>query len=91
MCRRSQRTYGFARGTYSTCTYLRRLDVGALLEACLEIAHEVGIRKLYLRATDDGRPLYERAGFAPSDLMDLQISRYYHNGDVIGVGVTRFS
>lgn len=43
----------------------RQRGVGrALLEACLGSAPELGIRKFYLRATDDGRPMYLQTGFA---------------------------
>jgi ribosomal protein S18 acetylase RimI-like enzyme len=46
----------------------RRRGIGdALLQSCLQHAHQHEVRRLFLRATDDGRPLYERAGFAPDD------------------------
>ncbi|MFN8038950.1 MAG: GNAT family N-acetyltransferase [Acidimicrobiales bacterium] len=35
-----------------------------LLDACLASADELGVRRFHLVATDDGRPLYESAGFA---------------------------
>ncbi len=35
-----------------------------LLDSCLAAADEFGIGKFLLHATDDGRPLYESAGFA---------------------------
>lgn len=35
-----------------------------LLDACLAAAGELGVRRFHLVATDDGRPLYESAGFA---------------------------
>lgn len=38
----------------------------ALLDAALAEARTLGLRRLLLYATDDGRPLYERAGFAPN-------------------------
>jgi GNAT superfamily N-acetyltransferase len=34
-----------------------------LLDACLTAAEEFGIGRLFLHATDEGRPLYESAGF----------------------------
>jgi len=40
---------------------------GSLFRACLAGASTLGVRRLLLHATDDGRPLYERAGFAPND------------------------
>lgn len=42
----------------------RRRGVGkALLGQCLNAATEIGLRRLLLYATDDGRSLYEGAGF----------------------------
>jgi GNAT superfamily N-acetyltransferase len=35
-----------------------------LLDACLGVAGERGIRRFYLYATESGRPMYESAGFA---------------------------
>lgn len=37
----------------------------ALLDAAMAAAPVEGWRRLYLHATDDGRPLYEQAGFVP--------------------------
>lgn len=37
----------------------------ALLAAAMEAADAEGWRRLYLHATDDGRPLYDEAGFRP--------------------------
>ncbi len=34
-----------------------------LLDACLASAGELGVRRFHLVATEDGRPLYESAGF----------------------------
>ncbi len=45
----------------------RRCGVGRkLLGAILDGAAELGLRRLVLSATDDGRQLYERAGFRPN-------------------------
>ena len=38
----------------------------ALLEACRAEADQLGLRRLLLYATDDGRPLYESVGFHPN-------------------------
>jgi len=35
-----------------------------LLDTCLASADELGVRRFHLVATEDGRPLYESAGFA---------------------------
>jgi len=37
----------------------------ALLQTAIDDAASWGLRRLYLFATDDGRPLYEDSGFAP--------------------------
>ncbi|MCU1371052.1 MAG: acetyltransferase [Ilumatobacteraceae bacterium] len=37
----------------------------ALLQAAIDAAPGWGLRRLYLHATDDGRPLYEETGFVP--------------------------
>lgn len=43
----------------------RRRGVGrSLLEACLAAAHESGLRRLLLYATESGEPLYVSVGFA---------------------------
>lgn len=45
----------------------RRRGTGrALLDRCLAAGEEMALRRLFLNATEDGRPLYERAGFAPN-------------------------
>ncbi len=42
----------------------RRRGVGReLLDECRRSAEQLGLRRLQLHATDDGRSLYERAGF----------------------------
>lgn len=43
----------------------RRGIARALLESAIAAAPAEGWRRLYLHATDDGRPLYEEAGFVP--------------------------
>lgn len=40
---------------------------GSLFRACVAGAGTLGVRRLLLHATDDGRPLYERAGFEPNE------------------------
>ena len=42
----------------------RRRGVGrALFDACLAGARSLDLRRVYLRATDDGRPMYAESGF----------------------------
>lgn len=46
----------------------RRQGIGQLLlDSCLDHAAAHGYRRLVLHATDDGRPMYERAGFVRSE------------------------
>ncbi len=45
-----------------------------LLDACVAGADELGVRRLLLFTTPDGRPLYESAGFAADDdWLDLRL------------------
>jgi ribosomal protein S18 acetylase RimI-like enzyme len=45
-----------------------------LLDACLGIAGDQGIRRFYLYTTTSGRPMYEQAGFTNhTDWMVLQV------------------
>lgn len=37
----------------------------AIMQAILEYLHEIGVPVASLHATDAGRPIYERLGFAP--------------------------
>ena len=48
---------------------------GQLLRACLASATALGIRRFQLIATPDGRPLYEKHGFASNDdRLELQVA-----------------
>lgn len=50
---------------YVEPAHRRRGIGGRLLDAGLAAARELGVRKVLLHATDDGRLLYEARGFAP--------------------------
>jgi ribosomal protein S18 acetylase RimI-like enzyme len=50
----------------------RRRGIGeALMRAVLEALAVRGIRRIVLHASDNGRPLYERLGFVPTNEMRL--------------------
>ncbi|MBX3314852.1 MAG: GNAT family N-acetyltransferase [Actinobacteria bacterium] len=53
----------------------RRQGIGRrLVDACLDAARADGLRRVALVATDDGRSLYEAAGFASDpDLLRLRL------------------
>ncbi len=65
---------GYLINMYVTPAHRRRGIGRELLGACRRVADELGLRRLLLYATDDGRPLYERAGFAPNpSSMELRL------------------
>jgi ribosomal protein S18 acetylase RimI-like enzyme len=50
----------------------RRGVAAALMRALLDALAERGIRRIVLHASDDGRRLYERLGFVPTNEMRLE-------------------
>jgi GNAT superfamily N-acetyltransferase len=50
----------------------RRLGLARMLmERAVEEARAAGVRRVWLRASDDGRPLYESMGFGPRNYLEL--------------------
>jgi ribosomal protein S18 acetylase RimI-like enzyme len=49
----------------------RRGVAEALMRAILDTLAERGIRRVVLHASDDGRSLYQRLGFVPTNEMRL--------------------
>jgi GNAT superfamily N-acetyltransferase len=50
----------------------RRMGLArTLMERLLGEARAAGVRRIWLRASDDGRPLYEAMGFQPANYMQL--------------------
>jgi ribosomal protein S18 acetylase RimI-like enzyme len=56
---------------YVAPTWRRRGIAEALMRAALAVLAERGIRRVVLHASDDGRRLYERLGFVPTNEMLL--------------------
>lgn len=54
---------GYIINMYVDPAYRRRGIGRSLLEACVRAANDLGLRRLLLSATEDGRPLYDAAGF----------------------------
>ncbi len=50
---------------YVPPAHRRRGIGGLLLDRCLAIAQELGVRKLLLHSTNEARGVYESRGFAP--------------------------
>jgi GNAT superfamily N-acetyltransferase len=57
---------------YVEAAWRRRGVAGALMRTLLDTLGTRGIRRVVLHASDDGRHLYERLGFAPTNEMRLK-------------------
>jgi ribosomal protein S18 acetylase RimI-like enzyme len=60
-------TEGYVLNLYVSPGHRRRGIGQLLLDACLGHGRAHGFRRLVLHATEDGRPMYERAGFVRND------------------------
>lgn len=60
-------------GVYTFPAYRRRGLARAIVERLIEICRTRGCRKIRLRASEQGRPLYEQLGFIPGDEMVLPL------------------
>jgi len=64
---------GTIAGMYTWPAFRRRGYAAAILERLITIARDEGCLSIRLRASDQGRPLYERLGFLPGDDMYLRL------------------
>lgn len=60
-------------GVYTFPPYRRRGHARAVVERLIEICRTRGCRSIRLRASDQGRHLYEQLGFVPGDEMVLPL------------------
>ena len=58
---------GYLVNMHVTPSQRRRGIARQLLEACLPAAPDLGVRRVVLHATGDGRPLYTSHGFADTE------------------------
>lgn len=72
----SRRHDGYVLNMYVAPSH-RRGGVGqALFDACTAGGDALGVRRLFLIATEAGRPLYERSGFTTNDAhLELRLAR----------------
>lgn len=61
-----QRKRGYVSSVYTAPAYRRRGVARRLMEQLMAHAHEVGMQRLVLWASEMGRPLYLDLGFVPS-------------------------
>lgn len=65
---------GYIINMYVEPTHRRRGTASDLLGACRSAASDIGLRRLLLHATDDGRQLYASVGFTTNpDWMELRL------------------
>ncbi len=67
----AHRKRGFVSNVYTRPAYRRQGISRALMTTLVAWAREQGLRRLFLWASDMGRPLYEDLGFAPSRGLEL--------------------
>ena len=62
-------------GVYVKPTYRRQGIASQMMKMLITEARGRGVTEITLASTDDGRPLYEKLGFAPSDeYMELELN-----------------
>ncbi len=68
--------YGYISSMYTEGAHRRRGLARRLLQTTLSYAREIGVTDIRLRASDDGRPLYESAGFRAWNEMGLALEEH---------------
>lgn len=58
---------------YTEAAYRRKGIARTLMEMMIEWCRQEGFRTILLHASDDGRPLYEKLGFKPTNEMRLKL------------------
>jgi GNAT superfamily N-acetyltransferase len=65
---------GFVVNVYTLPRWRRRGVGRAVMDALVADARALGLRRVYLRTSDDGRPLYEQMGFRdPGNYLSLDL------------------
>ena len=64
-------TEAYVLSVYTRPDCRRRGVARALMEAIVREAQGRGIKRIWLRASSEGRPLYEQMGFGPSNYLQL--------------------
>ncbi|HTS63294.1 MAG TPA: GNAT family N-acetyltransferase [Candidatus Acidoferrales bacterium] len=64
---------GWVQNVYTEPEYRRLGLARQLMETLMDWCREEGFRRVYLHASDDGRPMYESMGFVPTNEMRLML------------------
>jgi len=70
---RGYRHYAYIWGVYVQPAWRRRGVASALVGRAVKALSRAGYSRVYLHATEMGRPVYERAGFVPSNELRLDL------------------
>lgn len=64
---------GYIMGMYTRPEYRRRGLATAIMQTILDALRKEGIQRVTLRASYEGRPVYEKLGFEPTSEMRLKL------------------
>lgn len=71
---------GYIMGIYTRPEFRHRGLAKAVMSKILTVLHEEGIPRATLRASAEGRPLYEKMGFAPTTEMRIELDDFKPEG-----------